>query len=47
MVIYVLVKKKIVITRVDVKVASISMSFAADADLFIQFVVFYIRIITK
>lgn len=43
----VLVKKTNVITSVDVKVASISMSFAADADLFIQFVVFYIRVITK
>lgn len=43
----VLVKKTNVITSVDVKVASISMSFTLDADIFINVVVFYLGVITK
>lgn len=43
----VLVKKKIVITRADVKEASISKSLTVDADLCINVFVFYLEVITK
>lgn len=43
----VLVKKKIVITLVDVEMTSILMAFKVDADLRFNVFVFYLEVITK